>query len=455
MGIGASGFMSRSDIANFYASQAGLTSALMPCVVRAGNGNRSAWASFLRPGAGSATSQVTPFRCLVSFRDIEATKSGKDLLLDLSCFAEWSSIMIALGRLDMSVIVMARFAAIEEICGEDGRFVLRMEALGSPPINFNFGSMNMYGVISSAELEPSPAGGINELIESPGIKLIQQLMRLHRSIAGSIKWVDFLWLFVLSTPLICGVSIGGRSVLSEGGRPMSWLAKLGDGSSWIASYWLSIGPEIKQHLIDTGLILALDGKVAQAVLSISESIDVADRLSDDAVIEALTPGRGVCTKVPIYRLIDVSPTLPPLDISVGILQVFLYHAVSLESAIPTGERANRISDIGFPSADDLGCRGEDVSRLSARLEEYPLHVESNQWGSPAIMASLSAPSRAIGGSVPVIMKAGVGVVVAPASASSSSIASTWSPASLSASQQRDQQDQAASLHLATIAASQS
>jgi hypothetical protein len=235
---------------------------------------------------------------------------------------------------------------------------------------------------------------------------------------------------------------------------MSWLAKLGDGSSWIASYWLSIGPSIKQDLIDTRLIEALDGKVAQAILCITENIDVSDSLSDGAVITALTPGRGSCEKIPIRRLIDVCPTLPPLDISVGILQVFLYHATSLESAIPGGDHANRISDIGFPSAEDLGCRGHDVSLLSARLAEYPGHVESNHWGSPAIMRALLTPTRAIGGPVPVLMKAGVGVVVAAASTSSSSNASTWSPTSLSASQQRDQQDQAAALHAATIAVNQ-
>jgi hypothetical protein len=272
------------------------------------------------------------------------------------------------------------------------------------------------------------------------------LIRLHRSLpASTIGWVNFIWLFVLSTPLISGVSIGGESVLSSGGNPVSWLARLSDGQSWIASYWLSIGPEIKESLIETSLILALDGKVAQAILAVTEAIDDRDILSDDSVIESLRPGREGCDKVPIYRLVDCSPTLPPLDISVGILQVFLNHALSLESAIPTGERANRISDIGFPAPDP---------RLASRLLEYQHGGRAATWGSPAIMASLSAPARAIGGTVPVIMKAGVGVAVAPASASSSSIASTWSPASLSASQQRDQQDQISILHLAAIATGQ-
>jgi hypothetical protein len=447
-----SGFMSRADIANFFATQSGLISALIPCVIRAGSGNRTAWGSFLRPGGGSATSQVTPFRCLVSFRDIESTKAGKDLLLDLSCFEEWSSPMIALGRLDLSVILMARFTAIEE-SGDEGRFIIRMEALGAPPISYNFGSQNMYGVTPSTDLEPCPAGGINDLIERPGLKTIQQLQRLHRSLMPSgIPWVDFLWIFVLATPLICGISIGGRSVLSEGGRPMSWLAKLMDGSSWIASYWLTVGPAIKKALIDTRLIEALDGKVAQAILCITENIDVLDGLCDHQVIAALTPGRGSCEKITIQRLVDVADTQPPLDISVAILQVFLYHAASLEAAIPGGDHANRLTDIGFPAASDLGVRGFDGPLLSERLSAYPEHITSGLWGSEAIMRSLISPARPIGGPVPVTMKGGVGVIVPAVSATSSSNStSTWSPTSLSASQQRDQQDQQAALHAATIA----
>ncbi|CAE8619680.1 unnamed protein product, partial [Polarella glacialis] len=379
------GSMAKADVVAFHAGQCGLPGGIFPAIIRGGFGINSCWASMLRAMHSQSTSQSTPWRRTTSLGDVGLAFSGKDLLMNLEAFEDLAPILVTLGCLDLSPVLMARFVGFETIHGSGGNRVCLVEALNSPPANYLVGSMDMYLEVAADALEAEPNRGLNEMFDASG-KIIFNLRRIFQSVISQnamfagrqeIGWIDFLWLFTISGLLISGVSPKGDTAIGNESRKCSWCTSKTEGESWVACYWMSIGPAALSHLIDTSLMSSLDGGVAKVVRKISEAIAEPGPLQDRRIAAHLRGDREEPVRALVPRLLCDAST-PPIDVSLMILKLFVEHARSLQAAMPDGWRAMRINVIGSPTSSDA---------LRARLRDFAIG-DLSRWGSPKIVKDL-------------------------------------------------------------------
>ena len=195
----------------------------------------------------------------MSLHDLQMSESRKDVVLDISNLGEIGPVLISLGHLDISVVVMAKVNCIEESTDEPMSFVIKATSMGFRPETYVGGSMNLYVQTGANDLEPQPNLGLNSLFEL-GDKVIYQISRLMDSCNARvidnqrIAWIDFLWLFILTIPLLTGVAWSGTSVLQGPSGPCQWFSKIDRGSAWGACLWMSLSPEILEAFISTASV---------------------------------------------------------------------------------------------------------------------------------------------------------------------------------------------------------
>ncbi|CAE8635670.1 unnamed protein product [Polarella glacialis] len=405
--MGASSSMSEPDVIGFHLAQIGILGGIIPTVARGGYQVGSCWVSMLRCMAEKSEHQSTPYRRLTSLGDQTLAFAGKDLLCGIGCFDSIAPAILVLGRLDMSPLIMSRFTGVERIHGEERRYVARLEALSEPPESYFAGSMNMYLEVANSDLEPRSGFGLNSLFDTP-TRVIQQLRRLFQSVFApdrafavrrSIGWVDFLWLIVLSGPIFSGVSPRGDSCVGGEVDRCPWNTSITIGESWMACWWLSVGPSMVGQLLDTDLMSCLDGGSAQVVRRLAGSIDEvvtssAGSLRNARITAVLGGGRPAPVRHPIPLLIEDGSS-PPVDLSLSLLKLFIAHAREVKKVSPDGSESQRLQGVGFPMS---------TPEIRNRMAMFT-SADHQRWGSPDIIAALNGGTfSAIRRPVPVVIR---------------------------------------------------
>ncbi|CAE8667350.1 unnamed protein product [Polarella glacialis] len=389
--MGASSSMSEPDVIGFHLAQIGILGGIIPVVARGGYQVGSCWVSMLRCVAEKSEHQSTPYRRLTSLGDQTLAFAGKDLLCGIGCFDSIAPTILVLGRLDVSPLIMSRFTGVERIHGEEHRYVARLEALSEPPESYFAGSMNMYLEVANGDLEPRSGFGLNSLFDTP-TRVIQQLRRLFQSVFApdrafavrrSIGWVDFLWLIVLSGPMFSGVSPRGDSCIGGEVDRCPWNTSITIGESWMACWWLSVGPSMVGQLLDTDVMSCLDGGSAQVVRRLAGSIDKvvtssAGSLRNARITAVLGGGRPAPVRNPIPLLIEDGSS-PPADLSLSLLKLFIAHAREVEKVSPDGSASQRLQSVGFPMS---------TPEIRNRMAMFT-SADHQRWGSPDIIAALN------------------------------------------------------------------